>query len=94
MRNRILRNLGWAALSALTLFISGCEAEVNQPKLAAGNSTQPSLYGGGAPVRQAAPGATAQTDIQTLQDNRVNDQNVLNEANKAVGVVGADPLRR
>ena len=94
MRIAVLRAIGCVAASAVTLYLVGCEAEAEKFKQANSSSSQPSLYGGGAPVQQAAPGATAQTDFQTLQNSRANDQSVLNDANKAVGVVGADPLRR
>ena len=42
-----------------------------------------------APAGQAAPGAAApSSDVQTLQDNARRDQQTLNAANKAVGVLG------
>lgn len=91
--NRTVRG----ALSAVALLagsaMSGCNSETEAPKAAAKPAAQQSLYGANAPVYQAGSGATAQTDIQTLQAGRAQDQNVINEANKAVGVVGADPLR-
>lgn len=72
-----------ATIASLAAVLAGCASEPEQAKQAA---AAPS------PIEAAGPGLartnTEQSDAKTLQAGRAQDANVINDANKAVGVLG------
>jgi hypothetical protein len=67
--------------SAVAIGLCGCEGLAPE----AGGSAD-SAYGEA--TAQASQAGSARTDLQALQQNRQNDSQVINEAQRAVGSIG------
>jgi len=87
---RLIRTLVLFALTALLALLAGCSPQSDAPK-----PTQVSSAPNSAPMplSPAQPGLTGSpsADISTLQSQRKRDEQTLNDANKAVNVLGNLP---